>query len=55
MNTKIALFLFLFLILMNFLLFKNGIKRNYTLGVVIVLLINDLILNREHFTNTNQI
>ena len=56
MNTKMALFLlFIFLILMLLFYYLN-MESNVIilLGVVIVLLLNDLILNREHFSNTNE-
>ena len=56
MNTKISLFLlFIFLVLMLlFYYLKMESNVIILLGVVIVLLLNDLILNREHFSDTNE-
>ena len=56
MNTKMSLFLlFIFLIVMLlFYYLKMESNVIILLGVVIVLLLNDLIINREHFSDTNE-
>ena len=56
MNNKVCLFLlFVFLILMLLFYYLN-LESNVIvlLGVVIVLLLNDLIVNREHFFSPNE-
>jgi hypothetical protein len=57
MNIKVCLFLlFVFLILMLLFYYLN-LESNIVilLGVVIVLLLNDLIINKDHFTSDSDI
>ena len=56
MNNKLVLFLLLIFLILLLMFYYLKIQSNIIilLGVIIILLINDLIVNREHFSsNTN--